>query len=50
MAVSQIDPGMNPLVNAGLRFVESCIGGALAVLAVVLRPERHKASGEEIGI
>ncbi len=45
MVVSMADPRMNPLMNAAWRFGESCIGTALAVLAVVLWPERHKAAG-----
>ena len=39
MVVSIVDPKINPLINAGLRFAESCIGTGLAVLAVVLWPE-----------
>jgi len=35
MVVSMADPRIKPLINAGLRFVESCIGTALAVLAVL---------------
>lgn len=42
MVVSAAYPGMNPLVNAGLRFGESCIGTALAVLAVLAWPERDR--------
>ena len=42
MVVSAAYPHMNPLVNAGLRFGESCIGTALAVLAVLAWPERDK--------
>jgi uncharacterized membrane protein YccC len=42
MVVSGADPRMNPLTNAALRFGESCIGTALAVLAVVVWPEPHK--------
>jgi uncharacterized membrane protein YccC len=41
MVVSFADPRMNPLLNAGLRFGESCIGTSLAVLAVLAWPERH---------
>jgi uncharacterized membrane protein YccC len=39
MVVSLADPGMNPLVNAGLRFGESCIGTVLAVLVVLVWPK-----------
>ncbi len=42
MVVSTAYPGMNPLVNAGLRFGESCIGTVLAVLAVLTWPESAK--------
>jgi uncharacterized membrane protein YgaE (UPF0421/DUF939 family) len=35
MVVSSVDPRMNPTMNAGLRFVEFCIGTAFAVLAVL---------------
>jgi uncharacterized membrane protein YccC len=42
MVVSQSDPSINPLINATLRFVESGIGTVLAVLAVVIWPERHQ--------
>jgi uncharacterized membrane protein YccC len=44
MVVSAAYPGMNPLVNAGLRFGESCIGTAIAVLAVLAWPESHKSN------
>jgi branched-subunit amino acid transport protein len=30
---------LSPVVSAALRFVESCIGTALAVLAVLVTPE-----------
>jgi uncharacterized membrane protein YccC len=40
MVVSTVHPQINPLVNAGLRFVESCIGTVLAVLAVLAWPEK----------
>jgi len=35
MVVSMADSRIEPLINAVLRFVESCIGTALAVLAVL---------------
>jgi uncharacterized membrane protein YgaE (UPF0421/DUF939 family) len=38
MVVSLVHPQINPLMNAGLRFIESCIGTALAVLAVLAWP------------
>jgi uncharacterized membrane protein YccC len=43
MVVSLSDPQMNPLVNAGLRFAESCIGTALAVLAVLAWTEPQES-------
>jgi uncharacterized membrane protein YccC len=42
MVVSRLNPAMNPIINASLRFGESCIGAAVAVLAVLLWPERGK--------
>jgi uncharacterized membrane protein YccC len=36
MVLSSEDPGVSPVVSAALRFVESCIGTALAVLAVLV--------------
>ncbi|MGO9139778.1 MAG: FUSC family protein [Syntrophales bacterium] len=38
MVLSTIHPGFNPVLNATLRFVENCIGTALAVVAVLLWP------------
>jgi uncharacterized membrane protein YccC len=38
LAVSVAAPGLTPLVNALLRFVESCIGAGIAILAVLLTP------------
>ena len=46
MVISLIHPRINPLVNAGLRFAESCIGTGLAVLAVVLWPEGDQPVGK----
>jgi uncharacterized membrane protein YccC len=43
MIVSMIHPQMNPLINAGLRFVESCIGATLAMLAALAWPEKSRA-------
>ena len=39
MVVSTLHPGLNPVLNAALRFTESCIGTALAVVAVLIWPE-----------
>jgi uncharacterized membrane protein YgaE (UPF0421/DUF939 family) len=50
MVVSLADPRMNPLLNAGLRFGESCIGTGIAVLAVVLWPEHHMPVKPKEGI
>ena len=33
---ASLDPGLNPLLNALLRFVESCIGTAVALLGLLL--------------
>lgn len=38
MVTASLSPAMNPLLNAALRFSESCIGTAMAVLAVLVRP------------
>jgi len=42
MVVSLVHPQINPLLNAGLRFIESCIGTALAVLAVLVWPAQPR--------
>ena len=36
MVLSTFHPGLNPVLTATLRFIENCIGTALAVLAVLL--------------
>jgi uncharacterized membrane protein YccC len=38
MVTSSLNPTLNPIQNAALRFGESCIGTALAVLAVLIWP------------
>lgn len=38
MVITSIDPTLNPLRNAGLRFSEAFIGAALAVIAALLWP------------
>jgi len=38
MVTGSLDPRLNPSLNALLRFIESCIGTAIAVLTVVLWP------------
>jgi uncharacterized membrane protein YccC len=43
MVISSLHPEINPVVNVLLRFVESCIGTALAVIAVILWPEPIRA-------
>ena len=43
MVVASLHPGINPVVNALLRFIESCIGTVLAVVAAVLWPEPTRA-------
>jgi hypothetical protein len=42
MVVSKADPAMNPIMNAGWRFGESCIGAALAVVVGLVWPEGDK--------
>jgi uncharacterized membrane protein YccC len=39
MVLSSVNPALSPILSAALRFAESCIGTALAVLAVLLWPE-----------
>ena len=41
MVVSSLHPTLDPLVNAALRFGEACIGTALAVLAMLLWPDKR---------
>ena len=36
MVMSSNQPGLSPVLSAALRFCESCIGTAIAVLAVLL--------------
>ena len=43
MVTSSLDPSLSPGLNALLRFAESCIGTAVAVLEVVLWPARAVA-------
>ena len=39
MVLSSTNPGLSPVLNATLRFTESCIGTAVAVLAVLMSPD-----------
>ena len=38
MVLSSLNPTLSPILSAALRFTESCIGTAIAVLAVVIWP------------
>jgi len=38
MVLSSVNPTLNPILSGALRFTESCIGTAIAVLAVVVWP------------
>jgi uncharacterized membrane protein YccC len=38
MVLSSVNQALSPILNAALRFAESCIGTALAVLAVLMWP------------
>jgi uncharacterized membrane protein YccC len=49
LAVSVADPDIAPVLNALLRFVESCIGAGIATLAVLLTPGARRRRPEEIG-
>ena len=44
MVLSTLHPGFNPVLNAALRFSESCIGAALAVVGVLLWPEPESST------
>jgi len=39
MVAASMNPNLNPLQNAGLRFIESCIGTTMAILAILVWPE-----------
>ncbi len=39
MATSHVNPALSPVLNAALRFAESCIGAGITVLAVHAWPE-----------
>jgi uncharacterized membrane protein YccC len=48
MVTASLDPKLSPLLNALLRFAESCIGTAIALLGVRLwSGSRREASGDE---
>lgn len=38
MVLSSTNPGLSPVLNATLRFTESCIGTAVAVFVVLMSP------------
>ncbi|HEY1435850.1 MAG TPA: FUSC family protein [Thermoanaerobaculia bacterium] len=43
LAVSVAAPDIRPITNAFLRFVESCLGAGLAMIAVMLSPAPRKS-------
>jgi uncharacterized membrane protein YccC len=45
MVTASLSPALNPGLNALLRFAESCIGTAVAVLVVLLWPQRRELRG-----
>lgn len=47
MITASLDPHLNPLLNALLRFAESCIGTLVAVLTVLLRREKPTAPSHD---
>ena len=47
LAVSVADPAIRPVLNALLRFLESCIGAGIATLAVLLSPRARRPRSEE---
>jgi len=44
MVISHMNPSLNPIMNAALRFSESCIGAVAAVAIVLLTPRTETAS------
>lgn len=44
MVIASSNPNLKPLTNAALRFVESCIGTALALVAVAVVPAAATAT------
>jgi uncharacterized membrane protein YccC len=44
MVVAGLNPALNPVLSATLRFCESCIGTAMAVLAVLIWSEGERAT------
>ena len=47
MVTASLDPHLNPILNALLRFAESCIGTAVALLTVMVWPQKPEAKGKE---
>jgi uncharacterized membrane protein YccC len=45
IVLSSINQALSPILNAALRFAESCIGTALAVLAVLMWPGPAERQG-----
>jgi len=45
MVTASLDPSLSPVLNALLRFVESCIGTGVAMLEVVLWPAAAASIG-----
>lgn len=43
LVIASLHPGMPPLANAGLRFVESAVGSGMALLVAWLWPHREAA-------
>ena len=48
MVTASLSPALNPGLNALLRFAESCIGTAVAVLVVLLWPQRRELRGNAL--
>lgn len=47
MVTASLGSNLNPLLNALLRFAESCIGTLVAILIVLIWPEKPTASGPD---
>ena len=48
MVTSNMHPQLDPIINAALRFSESCIGATIAVLIVLLFPGSIEETKEKI--
>lgn len=47
MVTASLDPTLSPVLNALLRFLETCIGTGVALLAVLLWPGSTSSAGDD---